>query len=148
MRKIALVFSVVGCLWQFSSAQNGAFELGVIVGEPTGVSVKLWASELSAFDLAAAWSFVDPRFHVHADYLIHTRRLISVERGRLPLYTGFGGVIEAGEDLGLAVRVPLGITYLFETIPLSLFFEVAPQLELAPATDFDVDGGLGARFVF
>jgi hypothetical protein len=134
-------------LGQEAAAQEGNFELGVLLGEPTGLSIKLWASDISAFDLAAAWSF-EKRFHVHADYLLHTRKLISVPSGRLPLYTGFGGVIATAADLNLAFRIPLGSTYLFESIPLSLFLEAAPKLYVSPDVEFGAEGGLGARYMF
>jgi hypothetical protein len=35
------------------------FGLGVIVGNPTGLSFKVWTGGSSAFDAAAAWSLDD-----------------------------------------------------------------------------------------
>ena len=39
------------------SAQDSGFGAGFILGEPTGVSAKLWLSKDDAIDYAAAWSF-------------------------------------------------------------------------------------------
>jgi len=36
-------------------AQQGAFGLGVMAGEPTGVSMKIWLPGASAIDGGAAW---------------------------------------------------------------------------------------------
>jgi len=44
------------------------------------------------------------------------------------------------------VRVPVGLNYLFEENPLGLFLELAPTVNLAPDTDFDMNGALGIRF--
>src|ERR1041384_2381931 len=52
MKHIYLVIIVL-CLFfavQGSRAQERAFGLGVIVGEPTGLSAKLWTSSTNAFD--------------------------------------------------------------------------------------------------
>ncbi|MBD3346933.1 MAG: hypothetical protein GF401_17910 [Chitinivibrionales bacterium] len=130
---------------------NPGFELGVIVGEPTGLSIKQWVSSKGAFDGAAAWSFAGGDFlHIHADYLIHNHRFIKVTRGSLPLYMGLGGVIRiAGAGKAhVGARIPFGMSYLFEGAPLDLFLEIAPIFELAPATQFDMSGGLGLRFTF
>ena len=45
---------------------------GIILGEPTGVSLKYWLTETSALDAGFTWSFVDENaFQIQADYLIH-----------------------------------------------------------------------------
>jgi len=67
--------------------------LGVIVGEPTGISGKLWLSGKTAIDGAVAWSFdKNAKLQVHGDFLIHKFDLIIVDKGRLPLYYGIGGM--------------------------------------------------------
>src|SRR6056297_1658834 len=47
--------------------------LGLMLGEPTGVSVKSWLGTKSAFDIGAAWSLSgrNEALHLHADYLYH-----------------------------------------------------------------------------
>ena len=67
-------------------AQDSGLGLGLIFGEPTGLSAKMWTSERTAIDAALAWSFSTPGwFHVHADFLIHNYDIITVSTGRLPL---------------------------------------------------------------
>jgi len=70
-----------------AQTQSGDFGLGVILGEPTGLSAKVFQGNNRAFALGAAWSFGnEASLHLHADYLIHRFDLISVDSGRLPVY--------------------------------------------------------------
>ena|GEM_PF-4406931 len=60
--------------------------LGIIVGEPTGVSAKLWLDGNAGVDAAAAWSvYKYTALHVHADFLWHSLDLLKVSPGQLPL---------------------------------------------------------------
>lgn len=137
-----------------SNAQNNSKDLGVgfMVGEPTGLTAKKWTGGGNAIDMGVAWSFAGPNDGVtlQADYIWHNYRVFSeVDPGTLPLYYGVGGRMVLGEnDSHLGARFPVGINYLFEDSPFGVFLEAAPILELAPATDFDIDGTLGARFYF
>ncbi|MDZ7772489.1 MAG: hypothetical protein U5K31_07100 [Balneolaceae bacterium] len=120
--------------------------IGVMVGEPTGLSFKSWTGGGNAFDLGVAWS-VGPydALHLHADYLWHSD-FGDVDEGALMLYVGLGGrMIFADDDARVGLRVPLGITYLFEGAPLDLFLEVAPVMNLVPGTDLDMTGTAGVR---
>jgi hypothetical protein len=132
-----------------ASAQESKFGLGVVLGEPTGVSAKLWLGQTSAVDGVVAWSFAkNPSLTIHADYLFHFFNVFSIEKGRLPLYIGIGGTVSIGPDPDFGVRIPFGATYLFDTVPLDIFLEAAPIFLLFPATDFDFNGGIGIRFYF
>ncbi|MEO0085899.1 MAG: hypothetical protein ABIK37_04645 [candidate division WOR-3 bacterium] len=127
--------------------------LGVIAGEPTGVSAKLWLSDFMAVDAAAAWSVVRyAALHVHADVLYHNTELLKVPVGELPAYLGVGGRFKvAGGDhykARIGLRVPVGLEYLFDGVPLGVFMEVAPVFDLVPETQFDFNGGVGARWYF
>jgi hypothetical protein len=141
-------------------AQEG-FGLGVIVGEPTGISFKKWLNKEHAIDAAAAWSFSEnDSFQFHADYLFHNFSLLKTGDigGRLPLYVGVGGRVKLEghdhdngrnrHDALVGVRVPFGISFLFNKVPVDLFAEIVPILDVAPDTDFDINGAIGARFYF
>ena len=130
-------------------AQNEGIGLGVILGEPTGLSAKFWTGERTAVDAAVAWSFyAPPRFHIHSNFLFHNFDLFSVGSGELPLYFGGGAYIALTSDFGLGLRAPVGVAYHFEDIPLELFVEVAPGISLLPDTKFYFGGGTGARYYF
>ncbi|MFQ5640590.1 MAG: hypothetical protein ACE5IR_21625 [bacterium] len=132
-------------------AQGRGFGLGIILGEPTGISAKQWLSPSRAFDFALAWSLEgSDSFIIHADYLKHTFRLIKVEKGRLPFYYGIGGRIKFDDhdDTAVGVRIPIGLTYLFAHVTLDLFVEIVPILQIYPDTDFRLNGALGLRYFF
>ena len=128
-------------------AQSQQVELGIILGKPTGISYKYWTSTNTAFDIAAARDFADGSLYLHGDVLFHHYDILPVTTGRLPLYYGIGPAIGVPEIL-VGVRIPVGLTYLFEGVPLSLFFELAPGLTFFPGTGFLINGGIGVRYIF
>lgn len=137
------------------AAEPSGFGLGIIVGEPTGVSAKAWLSGNTAVDAAAGWSARHEYVHVHADFLLHNFGLFAVDPGDLPLYYGIGGrLVLAGGDhdhndeITIGLRVPVGVSYLFDTAPFDLFLEVVPLLNLLPETAFDMNGAVGVRYYF
>jgi hypothetical protein len=150
--KRSTVFGLVVLLCVFThaaSADSGRFGLGVMLGEPSGVSAKLWLMESSAVDAVVAWSFVNnPSVTVHADYLFHFFNVITVREGRLPLYLGIGGAVSISDDPDFGARIPVGLSYLFADAPLDIFLEAAPIFLFYPATTFDFSGGIGIRFYF
>ena len=132
-----------------AQTSSGDLGLGIIVGEPTGISGKLYLGGNSAMDFGAAWSFGNnSSLHLHADYLIHRFDLIDVDRGRLPLYYGIGGRLRMANDAQVGIRIPIGLSYYFENDPLEIFFEIVPVLDLAPSTGFSGNGGFGIRYYF
>ncbi len=156
---IALILFISGLA---ANAQERKFGLGVILGEPTGLSAKLWTTGRNAFDFGLGWSvggdrigrhdvYYDggSRVHFHMDYLWHSFDAIrSTER--FPLYYGVGGRFNSGGGYhsALAVRGVLGIAWLPRGAPVDVFLEAAPSLQFAPATGFGIDAGLGARYYF
>ncbi|HSD62473.1 MAG TPA: hypothetical protein VLB50_01710 [Ignavibacteriaceae bacterium] len=131
------------------AAQDHGFGMGIILGEPTGLSAKLWTTDDNAFDFAAAWSIRgEGNLLLQADYVWHFFNLIPVSSGKLPLYIGIGGRVVLANDAQLGVRIPFGMDYLFATAPVDIFVELVPILDLSPATDFGVGGGIGIRYWF
>ena len=143
------------------SAQDHGFGLGFVIGEPTGLSAKLWTSPENAFDFGLGWSIGGDRIsnfngthhgsriHFHMDYLWHSFNAIrSTER--FPLYYGIGGRFNSGGgyDSSFGVRGVFGIAWLPHSAPLDVFLEVVPVLQLTRSTGFGIDAGLGMRFYF
>ncbi len=130
-------------------AKNPGLGVGIILGEPTGISIKSWQSGKTAIDAAIAWSLGnESSFHFHADYLVHNFNAFQVEKNKIPLYYGIGGRIKFEDDSKLGIRFPLGTTFFFTDIPLDFFMEIVPILNLAPATEFDLNAALGMHFYF
>jgi hypothetical protein len=131
--------------------EGGPFGLGIIIGEPTGISGKYRLSSRNAIDGAVAWSLGgDNDLHLHGDYLYHWYDVIEVKKGSLPLYAGLGGRVKFREnrDNEIGFRIPVGLNYLFHGAPFDAFVEIVPVLELAPDTEFNMEGAIGGRFYF
>lgn len=125
---------------------NGNFGIGVMVGEPTGISVKNWLSGSTAFGIGAAWSLSDEEaLHLHADYLMHCW---FADAEGLAFYYGIGGRVIFADDPKVGVRVPLGLNYVFTNVPFDLFVEAVPILDLTPDTEFGGNGAVGIRYYF
>ena len=148
-----------------SNAQSSGFGAGIILGEPTGISLKGWIASDRAIDGAVAWSlFGHGYFSVHADYLFHNMDLIKLNKGKLPLYYGPGVRLRSwggdrywdrgrwhqydGGRADIGIRFPVGLDYLPASAPVDVFLEIAPCLDLLPATSFDVGAAIGARYWF
>jgi hypothetical protein len=141
--------------FNISNAQQRSFGLGIMFGEPTGISAKLWTSQTNAVDFGLGWSAFDnrhyngTRVHFHMDYLWHSFNAIrSAER--FPIYYGIGGRINSGGnyDASLAIRGVIGIAWLPRNTPIDIFLEIVPSLELSPATGGALDAAIGARYFF
>lgn len=125
------------------------FGAGIVLGEPTGLTAKVWMGEHSALDAAVAWSFVgDGSLYVHGGYLFHFASPVGIDEGELLPYAGAGAKVVFADDPEVAIRVPLGAGYFFEDVPIELFLEIAPGLQLFPETSVDVTGGIGGRYYF
>ncbi len=155
MKKILTLISFI-CLTtaafaQPSTVQQNQWGVGVIAGEPTGLSLKTWLSDDRALDAAVAWSFEGrSSLHVHASYLFHDFELIRTDRGSMPLYIGAGLRYKArsGQKDRFGIRTPIGIAYHLPDNPIEVFAEVAPIFDLSPDSRVVISGSIGFRFYF
>jgi len=149
--KIILISFVFLLVFSSINAQDKNFGVGVILGEPTGLSGKYWISPERAFDAALAYSFLDDNksFAFHADYLYHLNGIID-RHYKMPLYYGFGVRFRLRENKqnSFGVRGVIGLIVYLREAPVDIFFEVAPVFRLLPDTNIDFDIGIGARYFF
>ncbi len=125
--------------------------IGVIAGEPTGITGKYMIDNNSAVDAGVGWKTSgDDGFHIYGDYLYHFYNLFEVGVGKLPMYVGGGArlIYRENKDNKFGIRIPVGFEYLFDNMPLAAFLELVPVMNLTPDTDFDLEGGVGMRFLF
>ncbi len=145
MKKI-IILSIIVVFVVGLSAQSSGLGLGIILGEPTGISAKMWTDSNTAFDAAAAWSFGNEgALHLHADMIVHNFNLLNES---FPVYYGFGAQINLADDPNLGLRLPLGILYKVESEPIDFFLEFVPVLNLLPDTGFNLNSALGVRYFF
>lgn len=140
-----------------AGARQGELGLGLTLGDPTGVTGKYWLDEKAAVDVAAAWSLDGDSFNVHADWLLHSFDTTKGEQLPWAFHYGIGARVRIPEDNNghgnnddatLGVRIPLGLDFYPTNSPLEFFVEIAPVMDLAPETDFDMEFGVGVRFYF
>lgn len=151
MRRIATVVFLAATFAALQGnvrSQERGFGAGIMIGEPTGFTMKNWLTATTAFDAGLAWSFVhDASVHLHADYLWHDFHAIE-SPDRIPIFYGIGGRVKAGRDARLGVRGVVGVSYLFRNAPLDAFFELAPIVDITPETSFSLNAALGMRYYF
>lgn len=139
--------------------EKGSFGLGIIIGEPTGISAKLYLDDDTAVAAAAGSAFIGGGLQVHADYLLHPWVLENRELFVLPAYVGGGARLLShdtgtAQDLHIGARAVGGILFDFKELPLDAFFEVAAVLDFAFSNDdhggfgIDLNAGLGTRYYF
>ncbi len=152
--------SVSGSAWA-QGAQGHTFGLGIILGEPSGLTLKQWFNPSNALDVHLAFDFTDDALAVFSDYLFHfdAFRISSGAGVDLPLYVGIGGklLVDANDNnknndkdtaVALGARVPIGLAVLLKKAPLEIFVEIAPGVLIIPRTTADIDGGVGVRYYF
>jgi hypothetical protein len=164
MKKYILVGMVLGLLMILAkpiTAQDHGFGMGLILGEPTGLSAKLWTSRDNALDFGLGLGLGGDRIkyqgnydrsgriHFHMDYLWHAFNVISSTE-RFPLYYGIGGRFNSGGgyDGSLGVRGVFGIAWFPHSTPIDVFFELVPVFQVTPLTGLGFDAGLGIRYFF
>ena len=137
--------------------ENKKFGFGIIIGDPTGGTAKLWLNHENALAFSLGSSFFgSPRIGV--DYLWHFN---AFETDILNLYAGPGGVIGIGEGdgfwhknkfirtnnkLGLAARGIFGLDVIPRRTPLEIFVEMGVLLAIVPDFESAFDAALGLRF--
>jgi len=131
-------------------AQQNGFGLGVVLGDPTGISAKMWSTDNTALDFGLGYSFTSNNslFDFYADYVFHNSEWIQAEENFV-VYYGPGARLQLHESQSrLGVRGVIGILWLPRNTSFDLFIEAAPILDIIPATKFDFDGGIGGRYYF
>jgi hypothetical protein len=168
MRPFVLIaFLLASSAPRAARAEGGNFGLGLIIGSPTGVSLKYYISKGHAIDAAVGLTTIgNDGLHIHADYLWHPWVLASEGSFDLAAYLGLGGRVldhDRGrgrdDDFHLGVRGPVGLVFDFlkSGVPLDVFVEVALVLDFVindddgddhDNVDLDLNAGIGARYYF
>ncbi|MCP5061274.1 MAG: hypothetical protein GY936_02270 [Ignavibacteriae bacterium] len=102
--------------------------------------------------LGVKWSWSGSLYHsegmmINADYIWHFTEIHAFS-GKLPIYVGVGSQMkfdEDGDKNWFGTRVPVGIIYQFEGIPVDIFFEVVPIYEFSSSNDFIVDAEISSK---
>jgi len=130
---------------------GGNFGLGLELGDPGawGAVGKIWIDKQNAFQPAVKLGYGATLLQL--DYLWHTYDVLQPKEGLLPLYFGVGGDLVLQGTMAVAVRGPVGISYLFNktNLPMDIYVEVVPLLWIySNGTLLQINAGLGARYYF
>ena len=91
MKKIVFIISLSFLLISSSYSQTERLGLGIVLGEPVGISAKLKTGFHNAYDFAFASSARENRtMLLQADYLWHNFDPTNLESGSIPVYYGLG----------------------------------------------------------
>ncbi len=124
--------------------------MGFVLGNPSGLSVKISPSEMNSFNLVIGYDLYrrDESVYLSGDYVWYNYNVISVSKGKMPIYYGPGIRTALSQNSSLGVRGVLGVEYQFADAPFDAFLEVGPGINIVPNTHPDVSVGLGARYFF
>lgn len=126
---------------------------GIVLGDPTGFTAKGYVAPKFAVDAYLSWSFVEDAFTIIGDVTYDFLEIpVKTDKITLPFYAGAGAKV--GTSRGrtnqtvVGLRIPVGIAAQFIKYPVEIFLEIAPGMELSPATEADLTGGIGGRYYF
>ena len=151
---------------------NKRFGLGVELGEPTALTGKYYLSDggdraldFGIGDIYDYYSYGG--FTAYMDYLWHPAVLAETEPFELPFYIGIGGRFWSWDDVrapgpsypsgdAFGARVPIGLLFDFNNVPLDLFVQIVPTIDFffaKPAIEdrdvyLIVDASVGIRYYF
>jgi hypothetical protein len=133
------------------------FGFGIILGDPTGGTAKLWLNRENALAFSLGTSFFgNPRIGV--DYLWHFN---AFKTDIVNLYAGPGGAIGIGEgngfwykgrfvrtknEVGLGGRGVFGLNVIPRRTPLEIFIELGVLIGFVPDFGSAADAAIGVRF--
>lgn len=140
------------------AADGRDFGIGIAVGSPTGLDMKLWGGQRFGVNVGVGASDFQDRFtlHVEPEFALWRSNLGGSAVGSL--FIGFGGELHlwdhdhphdhGADHAHLEAVVPFGFDVAFD-IPMAAFIEIRPSVGvLGNPGDVDVGGQIGARYTF
>jgi hypothetical protein len=155
-RKILTVLAIGSICIGIAAAHPQGIGLGLMGGDPSGLSAKVWTGPHVALDAGLGYSvWSGNAIQVHGDVLWHTNSMLqSSADGYLPLYIGLGARVKLTDNshdyTRIGVRIPFGLEYVFSAVPIGLFLELVPTFDLAPSghRGFGGNSSAGFRYYF
>jgi len=138
------------------------FGLGLIAGEPTGGTLKLFFGPRLALQthLAITWWQIH-RTAVFLDFVWHPHVITENRHFLLLWYWGVGAGFgirspwyedRRGQDWeadpAVWIRAPFGFPFIFDKVPVEAFVEFGPSLRVYPPVGIGPFAAIGARWYF
>src|SRR6185503_16815289 len=171
---IAAVLCASGVAHATEVGYSRKYGVGAVVGDPTGLSGKIWIGQTNAIDIGLGFygygyrggcfrdrdgrAICDRRYghgssSVHVDYLWESKLIDRT--AQLDWHIGAGarafflGDPCAYDCWDVGARAPLGLDLTFHQPSfLEVFAEIAPVFYFAPSMFMALEGGLGVRGYF
>lgn len=146
---------------------NGKFGLGLELGAPFGINGKYFLTDSTALNFGVGTvydNYYDDRdgLHLYIDHLWHPFSLTNQPAFQLPFFVGVGARIwdfddrrdrfDDNEGLALGVRVPVGIAFDFNKVPLDVWIQLTFVADVFLGYDDrfgpHLEGSIGIRYWF
>jgi hypothetical protein len=174
MKRTLLAFALLAASGTAQAQPGRPFGLGLVLGEPTGLTAKLYLSQPFALQFGLGWMDTFDNYnglYLNVDFVFHPAVITRQPAFTMPFYIGVGGRLldhhwryyydrngfYDEHDTHIGVRVPFGLLMDFSRIPLDLYLELAVVVDILyfdqndPFDDHrgvDLNGGIGARYYF
>lgn len=156
IQKVMLLLSLLLVTAMPAAAQESGTGMGLMIGDWSGVALKMFLSENTALDFGfgaqvgatnAKNENEGTRIRLHGDYLMHNRTAIQSTE-KFPIHYGVGAYANMGggyqDDFG--VRTVIGLCYIVQQAPLDLFLDLVPYVQLDPSVGFGLGASIGVRY--
>jgi len=151
---LALVIGIGLATPTHAQRTSGSVGVGAQLGDPSGVTLKIYNQGAPSYDFLGAWSGVNEFFFLNAHALFENS--ISADNLDQPLewYVGPGAFIGTFEGGGpfsgeavIGVSGTIGLQMVLAD-HFELYLQATPRFAVIPGTEGDIGGGLGLRYYF
>lgn len=135
----------------FPASDKGKVGIGVVLGAPTGFSIKYWENQRIAYQGSIGAMF-NGGLMIGGDYLIHENAFKNQD---FPFYygpglflgdAGFGGPVYSRSRVALGIRGAFGVDFIPREYPFDVAMELGPSLLLTPAVGVGIQLSVAFRF--
>ncbi len=155
---VVLTFFLSSLPVKAQGPEGNSFGFGLILGDPLGLTVKIWTNSTNAFVGDLGSSDFGP-LRLQGDYLWHFdafhSRIVKMYAGPgIALAFGNGdGIFHEhpfhppdDHGVGIGARVIFGVNIIPRQTPIEIFFELGPLVAFSPGVGVGIDVGVGIRF--
>ncbi len=129
--------------------EPGIVSLGIGLGDPTALDLKIWTTNSSGIDLGIGLERFDDVLGLYGEYEFGLADFrLGQSGGRGVVYIGLGGAVAfTAEHTTVALIIPIGVDFRFRP-PVDLYVEARPGVGLVHRPAFGIGGQVGVRFRF
>lgn len=135
----------------------GNVSLGVGLGDPTALDLKIWTHQGSGFDIGVGLHRFSERLGLYLEYELGLVDFWMGDSVMGVFYIGIGGALALrndSDDTSVALVIPIGANFRFRA-PVEIFLEGRPGFVIVNQKGygfggslFGLGGQLGVRYVF